>query len=85
MIAGPCCPLLRSGQIASYPCGEKTEQTADSLASLWQLTPEETVKWAQQLIDVGFFEARGSKDKPTFWVPFLYRDALKMSQGFAEE
>jgi hypothetical protein len=41
--------------------------------------------WAQQLIEVGFFEARGSKDKPTFWVPFLYRDALSMSQGSAEE
>jgi len=80
--------------IAEYPdfeplimklSAEKTEQTSDSLALLWRLTPEEAVKWAQRLIEVGFFEARGSKDKPTFWVPFLYRDALNMSQGFAEE
>jgi len=26
----------------------------------------------------------GTKDRPTFWVPFLYRDALDMIQGPAD-
>jgi len=38
-----------------------------------------------KLIEVGFFQRRGSREAPTFWVPFLYRDALEMSQGLAEE
>lgn len=39
---------------------------------------------AEQLVEVGFFERRGSKDRPVFWVPFLYRDALDMIQGPAD-
>jgi len=64
--------------------GEKTEQTVDSLASLWGVDPSQAAIQAQWLVEVGFFQPRGSKDFPTFWVPFLYRDALSMSQGFAE-
>jgi hypothetical protein len=36
------------------------------------------------LREIGFFELRGSKDYETFWVPFLFRDALSMSQGLAD-
>jgi hypothetical protein len=64
---------------------EKTEQTPESLARSWSMSSEEALEWAQKLIEVGFFQRRGSKEAPTFWVPFLYRDALEMSQGLAED
>jgi hypothetical protein len=65
--------------------GEKTEQTLESLCALWELTRYEASEKGQQLIEIGFFQPRGSRDQPTFWVPFLYRDGLKMSQGLADE
>jgi hypothetical protein len=64
--------------------GEKTEQTVDSLAELWEMDRDQAVALAQRLVEIGFFELRGSKDAQTFWVPFLFRDALSMSQGLAE-
>ena len=61
--------------------GEKTEQTVDSLAELWEMNRDQAVAQAQRLVEIGFFELRGSQ---TFWVPFLFRDALSMSQGLAD-
>jgi hypothetical protein len=58
------------------------------------LSPRYNVTWAvttvnerraEMLVRIGFFQRRGSRDDPTFWVPFLYRDALEMIQGLAEE
>ena len=65
--------------------GEKTEQTLDSLCAIWEMSRNEASEEAQKLIEIGFFQPRGSRDQPTFWVPFLYRDGLKMSQGLADE
>jgi hypothetical protein len=39
---------------------------------------------AHELAEIGFFERRGERDAPEYWVPFLYRDALDMVQGTAE-
>lgn len=64
--------------------GEKTEQTSESLAELWGMDVEEASAEALKLVDIGFFELRGSKETETFWVPFLFRDALSMSQGLAD-
>ena len=64
--------------------GAKTSQKAETLAALWQTTPEDAVKVAQGLVDVGFFERRGLREDPEYWVPFLYRDALDLVQGAAE-
>jgi Fic family protein len=64
--------------------GQKTEQTADSLADLWSINKNEAVAKANELVELGFFESRGTRDEPTFWVPFLYRDALHLIQGRAE-
>jgi hypothetical protein len=64
--------------------GEKTEQTISTLGSLWGVPDQKAHEIALSLVDVGFFEIRGSKGTPTFWVPFLYRPALEMSQGKAE-
>jgi len=65
--------------------GEKTEQTIDTLATIWKVPKDEAAKRAQALVEIGFFQQRGARDNWTYWVPFLYRDALHMSQGLADE
>jgi hypothetical protein len=71
--------------LLSKLCGEKTEQTVESLMSIWGLNEDNTLKVAENAICVGFFERREIKGRTTYWVPFLFRDALEMSQGLAEE
>lgn len=63
---------------------EKTSQSVRSLAQIWGVEEEEALSRARTLVDVGFFEERGEKENPEFWVPFLYRDALKMVQGSSD-
>jgi hypothetical protein len=60
---------------------QKTQHTAITLAGLWENSEEEARTVAETLANVGFFERRGDKDRPVYWVPFLYRDALRMIQG----
>jgi hypothetical protein len=62
---------------------EKTQQSNESLAVLWECSVEQVTPIAQKLVEAGFFERRGAKDSPTYWVPFLYRDALGLVQGAA--
>ncbi len=64
--------------------GEKTQQSLESLASLWRCNTSRAESLAEKLVEAGFFERRGTKNDPTYWVPFLYRDALKMVQGAAD-
>lgn len=64
--------------------GEKTQQTPASLARIWRVSELEALARAEKLMEVGFFQLRGSKEQPVFWVPFLYRDALHLVQGQAE-
>lgn len=64
--------------------GEKSEQTFASLSAIWRVGDEETRKVAQRLTEIGFFEQRGPRDNPTFWVPFIYRPYLDLVQGKAE-
>ena len=64
--------------------GAKTKHTLDSLSAIWDSEASETLQTAQQLVDVGFFEQRGTREAPEYWVPFLYRDALDLVQGAAE-
>jgi hypothetical protein len=63
---------------------QKTQQTVETLARIWDLSVPETRLLADQLTEIGFFEKRGDRDRYTFWVPFLYRDALRMVQGSAD-
>ena len=63
---------------------QKAEQTLESLSDLWGLSWEAAIAKAMELVELGFFEQRGSKDQATFWIPFLYRDALHLVQGRAE-
>ncbi|WP_416769524.1 P-loop ATPase, Sll1717 family [Pseudomonas sp. RHF3.3-3] len=62
---------------------EKAEQKIDTLARIWDIPPEKALSIADQLVAAGFFEARNDKNQPTYWVPFLYRDALDLIQGKA--
>lgn len=63
--------------------GEKCEQNPDSLAYIWGLSREDAIKKAQQLVKLGFFQVRGTRGDPSYWTPFLYRDALNLVQGKA--
>ena len=65
--------------------GEKTQQTPPTLAKTWGLSQADALAKAEQLTENGFFQKRGSKEEPLFWVPFLYRDALHLIQGQAEQ
>jgi hypothetical protein len=64
--------------------GAKTLQTPDTLAAIWGVTPEDATARANELSTIGFFETRGTRQRPEYWVPFLYRDALDLIQGAAE-
>jgi hypothetical protein len=64
--------------------GKKTQQTTKTLATIWGVTEIKAQSNAEKLVEVGFFEKRGTKEEPMFWVPFLYRDALEMVQGVAK-
>lgn len=64
--------------------GEKTQQYPATLAAIWGVGEDRALEVANELVETGFFERRGSKDEPAFWVPFLYRDALRMVQGSAD-
>ncbi|MDO8552816.1 MAG: hypothetical protein Q7S01_04845 [bacterium] len=64
---------------------EKATQTLETLSKIWNVDEGETLKIASTLVEIGFFELRGEKRKPEYWVPFLYRPHLKLIQGKAEE
>jgi Fic family protein len=64
--------------------GERTLHTLDTLSRIWEVSKDQAKETANQLVDIGFFEPKGSKESPKFRVPFLYRDALSMIQGTAE-
>jgi len=64
--------------------GEKTQQNLDSLTKLWEVCAERAIEIADRLTEAGFFEKRGPKEQPTYWVPFLYREALNLVQGTAD-
>lgn len=63
--------------------GHKSQQSVSSLARLWETTPEEAALRAKKLLEIGFFEERGTDEDPDFWVPFIYREALDLVQGTA--
>lgn len=64
--------------------GERTLQTPETLGRSWGVEATEANERASELVAVGFFERRGSRGAPEYWVPFLYRDALELVQGAAE-
>lgn len=63
--------------------GQKAEQSLQSLQALWQTTTETANDLAERLVSVGFFEKRDRKGATSYWIPFIYRGALKLVQGRA--
>lgn len=63
---------------------ERTAQSVESLSTVWEVDGSEAAATAHKLVEIGFFEQRGTKAEPEFWVPFLYRSALGMIQGSAD-
>lgn len=63
---------------------QKTDHSSESLASLWETTTDEAKAVADNLVSAGFFEKRRDGSSHRYWVPFLYRDALKLSQGSSD-
>ncbi len=63
---------------------KKTEQTVESLSSLWEIGNLEAKEVAEKLVNLGFFEKRKAGETYSYWVPFIYRDALEMVQGKAD-
>lgn len=64
--------------------GEKTLQTPETLSVIWGISKDEAAMRAERLAGIGFFEGQGRLHTKSFWVPFLYRDALDMVQGAAD-
>jgi hypothetical protein len=64
--------------------GQRTLQNVTSLGSIWGTDHATTEERIRRLVDIGFFEQRGSAAQRTYWVPFLYRPALELVQGTAE-
>lgn len=63
---------------------QKTLQRQDTLSRTWQVSEEEAIRTAERLVEIGFFQRQGTREAPEYWVPFLYRPALRMVQGTAE-
>lgn len=63
--------------------GAKAQQSPETLADMWGVADEEARSIADRLVNIGFFERRGTLASPDYWVPFLYRDALHLVQGEA--
>lgn len=61
----------------------KTDQSSDSLSAIWGIDIADAHVVAEELVLAGFFEKRRDGDSHRYWVPFLYRDALRLSQGAA--
>jgi hypothetical protein len=57
---------------------QNAQQRVDKLARLWEMEISEAKKKADALVEVGFFEKRGTTKQPLYWVPFLYREALEI-------
>ena len=64
--------------------GEKATQSVATLGRIWDTSEEDTWSAAEDLVEVGFFEKKGSRESPDFSVPFLYREALDLIWGKAE-
>lgn len=64
--------------------GEKTSQSIGSLAAIWGIDSDVARSTADNLAEIGFFDRRGEKSSPEYWVPFLYRTGLEMVQGTAD-
>jgi hypothetical protein len=63
-------------QIAKFQ-GGKSEYSASAVQRLLGRGWQET---ANDLMSIGFLKKRGGPEEPTFWIPYLYRKGLELTQ-----
>jgi len=63
--------------------GEKSKQSLSSLSRLWQCSESDAEKIGDEIAMTGFWK-KEKKEKPTYWIQFIFRDALGIIQGTAE-
>lgn len=62
--------------------GGKAEYHTQNLAQIWSTEKADAEDIAEKLHKIGFFEKKTSKKHgQTFWIPFIYRDALSIVKG----
>jgi hypothetical protein len=64
--------------------GSKSAQTLGSFCRLLGVSEERGAGIAEQMVEAGFFVKKVEKGEVVYWVPFIYRDSLKMVQGKAD-
>jgi len=60
---------------------ETSQQTPDSLSTIWRVSLKESADIAYRLVDVGFFKFAGTHRAPRFLLPPLYQRALKIKRS----
>jgi hypothetical protein len=75
-------PALRAAWLKME--NSKSAQTLESFSRLMDVPKEEGLAIAEQMVEAGFFVKKAEKGEIIYWVPFIYRDALKMVQGKAD-
>lgn len=61
--------------------GGKSQYSLQSLSATFELGTYECQRHAQELVDIGFFERSGESLTEQYWIPFIFRDGLNISQG----
>lgn len=61
----------------------KAEHSLTTLSTIWELDTKTAETIANQLAEIGFFEAKAAKLEKIFKIPFLYRPYLSIIQGKA--
>lgn len=65
--------------------GEKATQTVGSLGRIWRVDNAQVHDSASKLEKIGLFERVGPSTNPSWRVRFLYRPALELVEGSADE
>jgi len=60
---------------------KKCEQNIETLQEIWNLERGDALNIAKRLCKTGFFQERDTDGIMTYWVPFIYRDILALTQG----
>jgi hypothetical protein len=63
---------------------KKTAYSIASLSRALEVSEEQGAILAEELVDAGFFLKKIEKGNDVYWVPFIYRDALRLVQGAAD-
>ena len=66
--------------------GGKSELSLDNLKGLWNVEQAESIKLADELVEIGFFKKKTTEEfGTTYWIPFVFRPALELTMGRAAQ